>query len=139
EVIPLDEAFGNPANGVAPLEHDRQELWRLPEPFGHLAGEHGVDEASAETQLEREPCDRYQLGREGLRRGDTNLDARAGVDYAIGRPRQRAADHITDRDRARTMVPGLAQRGEDIGRLPGLGDCHREDTAVDDRSAIAEF
>ena len=54
EVVAFDEALGDPADGVALLEHDRHEVGQLPEPLGDLAHERRIDEAPREAQLEPE-------------------------------------------------------------------------------------
>src|SRR6059036_3153429 len=67
----------------------------------------------------REEGDRDELGREGFGRGDADLEARAGVDDAVGLAGQGAADHIADGDRAGALVLGLAEGRQGIGGFPG--------------------
>src|SRR3989442_5203432 len=69
EVIAVDEALGDSANRIALPKNDRHEVRKLPEPFSDLAHERGIDEVPREAELEREECDRGDLGREGFRRG----------------------------------------------------------------------
>ena len=139
EVIAIQEAFRDSSDRIILPEHNREEVRQLQEPFDHLAGERWIDEAPRQAELEREECHRCELGRERFRRGDADLDACSRIDNPVGLTGQRAAEHIADRDRSRALVPGLAQSGQGVGSLPGLGDWNREHAAVEDRSTVTEL
>ena len=62
-----------------------------------------------------------------------------GVDRAFGLTCHHAANDVTNCDGVRTPISSLAERGQRVGRFPGLSDDNGQAPTVDDRVAIPGF
>src|SRR5690606_38762514 len=74
-----------------------------------------------------QPQQRYQLGGEGFCGGNTDFRASLSQQAPIGFSYQGAAGHVADGQGAQVALGlGMAQCGQSIGSLTGLGDGNKE-------------
>ena len=76
---------------------------------------------------------------ERLGAGHADLGAGVEVDAAVGLPRDAAADDVAQGQRRVPLALALAQGGQRVGRLAGLGQGQHDGVAVQRRVAVAEL
>ena len=139
KIAPVGEPLGCLADPVALPQQPAHQLRRAPDFADDLAGPCRVEEASGDSQPESQKRDGRELGREGLRGSDPDLDSRPRVDDPVSLPGDGATHDIADGHGAAAALTRRAQSRERVGRLAGLRDRNREHATVEDRLAVPEL
>jgi hypothetical protein len=80
-------------------------------------------------QLQRQQVQQRDLGREGLRGGDADLEPAAGVEHGVGLAGDLRAHQVRDRERPSAGHAGELHRVDRVARLARLGDADHERVA----------
>ena len=87
-------------------------------------------------ELERDEEEQADLGREGLRGRDADLQPGARVEDRVDLARDLRAHHVRDRDGARAHLAGELHRGDRVARLARLRDPDHERAPVEHGIAV---
>ena len=116
------------------LDPSRQELEVFYEGFVFI-----FKKAELVADVDREKIEDRDLGRVALGGRDRDLRAGPCVDRVVRELRDRAADHVHDREGAGAAGFAFFERRDRVGGLAGLGDHDEERVLIDQRIAVAEL